>query len=107
MASISFSEPFMIPKDILNDEEKKLYEDIEKNNPEELKQRFKWWSLHDIMKYYHNGIIPKENEANIFAFKIDLTAPELLQNKYRDQDLVNGFNVMLCPPHSVVSFPKG
>ena len=103
MPSLSFSEPFLIPKEILSDAEKKMYEDIEKNNPEELKQRYKWWSMHDIMKFYHSGLIPKENDANFFPFKIDLTAPELLQNKYRDQDLVNGFEVAMSKLKDVTS----
>jgi hypothetical protein len=47
------------------------------------------------MKFYGSGLIPKANAANFFPFKIDLTAPELLQNKYRDSDLVNGFNVAM------------
>jgi hypothetical protein len=103
MPSLSFSEPFLIPKEILSDAEKKMYEDIEQNNPEELKQRYKWWSMHDIMKFYHSGLIPKENDANFFPFKIDLTAPELLQNKYRDQDLVNGFEVAMSKLKDVTS----
>jgi len=103
MPSLSFSEPFLIPKEILSDAEKKMYEDIEQNNPEELKQRYKWWSMHDIMKFYHSGLIPKENDANFFPYKIDLTAPELLQNKYRDQDLVNGFEVAMSKLKDVTS----
>jgi hypothetical protein len=47
------------------------------------------------MKYYGSGFIPKVNAANFFPFKIDLTAPELLQNKYRDVDLVNGFEMAM------------
>ena len=91
MPSLSFSEPFLIPKEILSDAEKKMYEDIEKNNPEELKQRYKWWSMHDIMKFYHSGLIPKENDANFFPYKIDLTAPELLQNKFSFEMIILHF----------------
>jgi hypothetical protein len=103
MPSLTFSEPFLIPKNILSEAEQKVYEKIEKDRPEELKLRYKWWSLHDIMKYYHSGLIPIENEANFFSFKIDLTAPELLQNKYRDKDLVNGLDNAMSQLKEVTS----
>jgi hypothetical protein len=80
----SIGEPFLIPRDILSKDEQIVFDMV----PEaERKIRYKWWSMHDIMKYYHSGFIPLENDANIFAFRIDLTAPELIQNKYRDNGL--------------------
>jgi len=80
----SIGEPFLIPRDILSKDEQIVFDMV----PEaERKIRYKWWSMHDIMKYYHSGFIPLENDANIFAFRIDLTAPELTQNKYRDNGL--------------------
>jgi len=95
MPSLSFGEPFMIPREILSEPEQKMFDEVKENNPEEHKQRYKWWSMYDIMKFYGSGLIPKVNAANFFPFKIDLTAPELLQNKYRDPDLVNGFEVAM------------
>ena len=101
MPSISFGEPFLIPRDILSDPEQKIYDEIKEKNPEELKHRYKWWSMYDIMKFYGSGLIPKANAANFFPFKIDLTAPGLLQNKYRDADLVNGFEVAMTKLNEV------
>jgi len=95
MPSLAFGEPFLIPRDILSEPEQKLYDEIKEKNPEELKERYKWWSMYEIMKFYGSGLIPKVNAANFFPFKIDLTAPELLQNKYRDVDLVNGFDMAM------------
>ena len=95
MPSLAFGVPFLIPREILSEPEQKLYDEIKEKNPEELKERYKWWSMYDIMKFYGSGFIPKVNAANFFPFKIDLTAPELLQNKYRDVDLVNGFDLAM------------
>ena len=95
MPSLSFGTPFLIPREILSEPEQKMFDEIKEKNPEEHAQRYKWWSMYDIMKFYGSGLIPKANAANFFPFKIDLTAPGLLQNKYRDADLVNGFNVAM------------
>ena len=95
MPSLSFGTPFLIPREILSEPEQKMFDEIKEKNTEEHAQRYKWWSMYDIMKFYGSGLIPKANAANFFPFKIDLTAPGLLQNKYRDADLVNGFNVAM------------
>ena len=75
---------FSIPRDILSETEQKIYDTV----PEaERALRYKWWSIHDIFKYFYSGFIPRVNDANFFKFKIDLTNPELEQNKFRDPSL--------------------
>jgi hypothetical protein len=103
MPSLSFGEPFMIPREILSEPEQKLFDEIKEKNPEEFNQRYKWWSMYDIMKFYGSGLIPKVNAANFFPFKIDLTSPELSQNKFRDADLVHGFDTAMMNLNDVTA----
>jgi len=103
MPSLSFGESFMIPREILSEPEQKMFDEIKEKNPEEFKQRYKWWSMYDIMKFYGSGLIPKVNAANFFPFKIDLTSPELSQNKYRDADLVHGFDTAMMNLNDVTA----
>jgi hypothetical protein len=86
----------LIPREILSDDEKTKVYDLYKDNPVELEKRFKWWSLHDLMAYFKSGLLPKENDANIFSFKIDLTAPELAANSARNPQLLSGLNTAMA-----------
>lgn len=96
----SIGEPFLIPRDILSKDEQTVYDMV----PEaDRKIRYKWWSMHDIMKYYHTGLLTLENDANIFAFRIDLTAPELTQNKYRDNGLGTGLETAMMNLNNVTN----
>ena len=88
------STPMLIPKDILSEQEQKLYEQFKGNAPE-LEKRFKWWSMHDLMKYFHSGLMTKENDANMFSFQIDLTAPELEANAARNPQLLSSLNTAM------------
>lgn len=101
MSGVStIGEPFLIPRDILSKDEQVVYDSV----PEaDRKLRYKWWSMHDIMSYYHSGFIPLENNANIFAFRIDLTSPELLQNKYRDNGLGTGLETAMMNLNDVTN----
>jgi hypothetical protein len=101
MSGVStIGEPFLIPRDILSKDEQVVYDSV----PEaDRKIRYKWWSMHDIMSYYHSGFIPLENNANIFAFRIDLTSPELLQNKYRDNGLGTGLETAMMNLNDVTN----
>ena len=101
MSGVStIGEPFLIPRDILSKDEQVVYDSV----PEaDRKLRYKWWSMHDIMSYYHSGFIPLENNANIFAFRIDLTAPELIQNKYRDNGLGTGLETAMMNLNDVTN----
>ena len=101
MSGVStIGEAFLIPRDILSKDEQVVYDSV----PEaDRKLRYKWWSMHDIMSYYHSGFIPLENNANIFAFRIDLTAPELIQNKYRDNSLSTGLETAMMNLNDVTN----
>ena len=87
--------PMLIPKDILSSEEQKVYEQF-KDQPAELEKRFKWWSMHDLMKYFHSGLMTKENDANMFSFQIDLTGPELDANSLRNPQLLTNLNTAMA-----------
>ena len=101
MSGVStIGEAFLIPRDILSKDEQAVYDMV----PEaERKIRYKWWSMHDLMKYYHNGLLTLENDANIFAFRIDLTAPELTQNKFRDSGLGTGLDTAMMSLNDVTN----
>ena len=81
--------PRIIPRDILSKDEQTIYDSL---TPAERDIQYKWWSMHDILKYYHSGFITLENDANFFNFKIDFTKAELADMKYRDPQLVAGVN---------------
>ena len=72
MPTLSFGTPFLIPREILSEPEQKMFDEIKEKSTEEHSQRYKWWSMYDIMKFYGSGLIPKANAANFFPFKIDL-----------------------------------
>ena len=85
----SFSEEVVLPEKYLKTEEQRALYKANANNPEELKKHFKWWSMHDIMDFYHSGFAPVENKANALTFKIDFTSPEMLENQKVNPDLVS------------------
>jgi hypothetical protein len=47
----------------------------------------KWWSMYDLMKYFHSGFMPEEGETNYIRYEIDLTAPELRHAMSSDPNL--------------------
>jgi len=49
----------------------------------------KWWSMFDLMKYYHSGILPEHSDTNFINFEIDFTAPELTRANFTDPNLKN------------------
>jgi hypothetical protein len=80
--------PKTIPRDILSENEQVVYDSL---TPAERDIQYKWWSMHDILNYYHSkSLFTIENDANFFNFKIDLTKPELADMKFRDPTLVAG-----------------
>ena len=85
----SFSEVVILPEKYLKTDEQRALYKANANNPEELKKHFKWWSMHDIMDFYHSGFAPIENKANALTFKIDFTSPEMLENQKVNPDLIN------------------
>jgi len=89
MSDGSLVTSFPIPKEILSKDEQVIYDSV----PEaERPMRYKWWSMHDILKYFKSGFLPLENDANFFKFKIDLTNPELEENKFRDPAVNDNLN---------------
>lgn len=86
--------PMLIPRDILSEAEQKVYDQFKDNKPE-LAKRFTWWSMHDLMKYYHSGLMTKENDANMFSFSIDLTSSEMAANSARNPQLLSGLNTAM------------
>jgi len=52
-------------KYIKNPERIKEYESLEKD-PVALLAKFKWWSMHDLMSEYHDGLLPKDIFSRFF-----------------------------------------
>ena len=86
-----------LPKKYLKDPVRiKEYEALEKD-PATLLAKFKWWSLHDLMTEYHDGLMPKENNANFLKFSIDLSADELKRAKITDPNRLNQIQTLMTP----------
>jgi len=86
-----------LPKKYLKDPVRiKEYEALEKD-PAALLAKFKWWSLHDLMLEYHDGLIPKENNANYLKFSIDLSSEELKRSKITNPNMVNQIQTLMMP----------
>jgi len=98
------STPMLIPKDILSPEEQKVF-DKYKDQPAELAKRFTWWSMHDLMKYFHTEkyLTTLENDANMFSFQIDLTAAELAANAARNPALLTSLNTAMTNLQSITN----
>jgi hypothetical protein len=77
-----------LPPDYLypNDENsRKIYEKL--TIPDQLNSGGKWWSMYDLMKYFHSGFLPEEGDSNYIRYEIDLTAPELKNAMSTDPNL--------------------
>ena len=87
-----------IPKECLKDQPALLaeYESLEKD-PVALLAKFKWWSLHDLMTIYHDGLMPKENNANYLNFSVDFSSDELERAKLTDPTLGVNIDRALTP----------
>ena len=83
-------------KYIKNPERIKEYESLE-NDPVALLAKFKWWSLHDLMSEYHDGLLPKENNANFLKFSVDFSADELLRSNTTDPTIKTNIDRALLP----------
>ena len=83
-----FGEILILPEKYVYQKDKELYSKV-KGNPAEWQKYFKWWNLHEIMDTFHDGLIPTENAANYFNFKIDFTAPELQKAAQDDPELAS------------------
>jgi hypothetical protein len=98
------STPMLIPRDILSAGEQVVF-DKYKDQPAELAKRFTWWSMHDLMKYFHTEkfLTTLENDANMFSFQIDLTAQELAANAARNPALLTNLNTAMTHLQSITN----
>jgi hypothetical protein len=86
-----------IPKKLIKDPARIAeYESLEKD-PVALLAKFKWWSLHDLMTEFHDGLMPKENNANYLKFEIDLSADELKRSTITDPSLKSNVDRAMTP----------
>jgi hypothetical protein len=76
-----------------------------KDQPAELAKRFTWWSMHDLMKYFHTQqfLTTLENDANMFSFQIDLTAQDLAANAARNPALLTNLNTAMTNLQSITN----
>jgi len=59
---------------------------------EKIKNGGKWWSMYDLMKFFHSGFIPEEGDNNYITFKLDLTSPTLKWNSVINPSLLQRIN---------------
>ena len=87
-----------IPKDLLtNPQQIAEYEEAEKLGPAAVLAKFKWWSMHDLMTKYHEGLMPKENNANFLKFAVDFSSDELNRAKTTDPSLPGNIDMIMTP----------
>ena len=93
-----------IPKELIKDQPALLaeYESLEKD-PVALLAKFRWWSLHDLMAIYHDGLIPKENSANYLNFSVDFSSEELERAKLTDPTLGTSLDAALRPLQQITT----
>ena len=48
----------------------------------------KHWSMYQLMKYFHSGILPEHSDSNYFEFEIDFTSPHLRIATIDDPNMV-------------------
>ncbi len=48
----------------------------------------KHWSMYQLMKYFHSGMLPEHSDSNYFEFEIDFTSPHLRISSIDDPNMV-------------------
>ena len=48
----------------------------------------KHWSMYQLMKHFHSGLLPEHSETNYFEFEIDFTSPHLRISSIDDPNMV-------------------
>jgi hypothetical protein len=82
-----------LPADYVFPDDTASQEIYEKMSPaDRLNNGGKWWSMYDLMKFFHSGFLPENGETNFIRYEIDLTAPELTSSKSTDPNLPNEVN---------------
>lgn len=79
-----------LPGNLLYPDDSKLAEEYDKL-PENVRlneRDGKHWSMYQLMKYFHAGILPEHSDANYFEFEIDFTSPHLRISSIDDPNLV-------------------
>lgn len=59
---------------------------------ERIKKGGKWWSMYQLMKHFHSGILPEHSDSNYFEFEIDFTSPHLRVATINDPNMVQEVN---------------
>lgn len=75
-----------------DDKEKASAYDNLPTDEAKFKEGGKWWSMYDLMKEFHNGILPEHSDANYFEFEIDFTSPHLKVAAVTDPNMLQEVN---------------
>jgi len=79
-----------LPGNLLYPDDTKLAEEYDKL-PENVRlneRDGKHWSMYQLMKFFHSGILPEHSDANYFEFEIDFTSPHLRISTIDDPNMV-------------------
>ena len=84
--------PFPLPAeylfpDAINAEAKKTYEAMTQD--QKIINGGKLWSMYDLMKYYHSGFMPTNNDANYIEYEIDFMHDDIPGEIKEDPVMVN------------------
>ena len=75
-----------------NDSDKAKAYDALPTDQDRLNDDGKWWSMYQIMKHFHSGIVPEHNDSNYFDFEIDFTSSHLRVAGIDDPNMVSEVN---------------
>ncbi len=79
-----------LPGNLLYPDDTKMAEEYDKL-PENVRlneRDGKHWSMYQLMKFFHSGILPEHSDANYFEFEIDFTSPHLRISSIDDPNMV-------------------
>ena len=84
--------PFPLPAeylfpDAINADAKKAYSNM--SPADKIINGGKLWSMYDLMKYYHSGFMPTNNDANYIEYEIDFTHNDISGEAKGDPLMVN------------------
>ena len=84
--------PFPLPSEYLfpdaaNSEAKKIYEKM--STEDKIINGGKLWSMYDLMKYFHSGFMPTNNDANYIEYEIDFIQGDFTGESKTDPVMTN------------------
>ncbi len=84
--------PFPLPAeylfpDAINADAKKAYSNM--SLTDKLINGGKLWSMYDLMRYYHSGFMPTNNDANYIEYEIDFTHNDIAGEAKGDPLMIN------------------